>query len=100
MQSLAAEIAEAADVVRAQWDQQPFAGIVLGTGLGSLADQIETPWRRSLTPQSPISRNPRPSATPADWCAACCAACRSWRWTAASTPTKAIPSSRSRSLSA
>jgi purine-nucleoside phosphorylase len=41
MQGLAAQIAEATDVVRARWDQQPFAGIVLGTGLGSLAEQIE-----------------------------------------------------------
>ncbi len=59
MQSLAAEIAEAADVVRAQWDQQPFAGIVLGTGLGSLADQIEAP---SALPYASIPHFPQSTA--------------------------------------
>jgi purine-nucleoside phosphorylase len=42
MQELAAQIAEATEVIRAHWDGQPHAGIVLGTGLGSLAGQIQT----------------------------------------------------------
>jgi len=42
MQELAAQIAQATDVIRAHWGGQPHAGIVLGTGLGSLAGQIQT----------------------------------------------------------
>jgi purine-nucleoside phosphorylase len=42
MQELAAQIAQATDVIRAHWGGRPRAGIVLGTGLGSLADQIQT----------------------------------------------------------
>jgi purine-nucleoside phosphorylase len=42
MQELAAQIAQATDVIRAHWAGQPHAGIVLGTGLGSLAGQIKT----------------------------------------------------------
>lgn len=34
-------VAEAADVVRARWPHTPRAAIVLGTGLGRLAEQIE-----------------------------------------------------------
>ena len=42
MHELAAEIAQAVDVIRAHWNQQPSVGIVLGTGLGSIAGQIKT----------------------------------------------------------
>ncbi len=42
MHELAAEIAQAVDVIHAHWGGQPYAGIVLGTGLGSLAGQIQT----------------------------------------------------------
>ena len=42
MHELAAQIAQATDVIHAHWPQQPYAGIILGTGLGSLAGQIET----------------------------------------------------------
>jgi purine-nucleoside phosphorylase len=42
MHELATEIARAADVIHAHWGGQPCAGIILGTGLGSLADQIQT----------------------------------------------------------
>ncbi len=41
MNQLAAQIAEAAEVIRAQWPGQPRAGIILGTGLGSVAARIE-----------------------------------------------------------
>ena len=61
MHELAAQIAQATDVIRAHWGQQPFAGIVLGTGLGSLAGQIR-PRRRSTTPPSRIFRSPRRSS--------------------------------------
>ena len=42
MRDLAAQIAEAADVIRAHWGGRPHAGIILGTGLGSVAGQIQT----------------------------------------------------------
>ena len=51
--------------------RQPEIGIVLGSGLGKLADQIADPLvipykeTRSSSPTrtSPVSRSPRPSAT-------------------------------------
>lgn len=42
MHELAAEIAQAVDVIHAHWGQRPHAGIILGTGLGSVAGQIQT----------------------------------------------------------
>lgn len=42
MLKLLAQIEEAAAAVRRQWSGQARAGIILGTGLGSLAQQIET----------------------------------------------------------
>jgi purine-nucleoside phosphorylase len=42
MQELAAQIVQATDVIRAHWGGRPHAGIILGTGLGSLAAQIQT----------------------------------------------------------
>lgn len=42
MHELAAEIAQAVDVIHAHWGQRPYAGIILGTGLGSVAGQIQT----------------------------------------------------------
>ncbi|MCE5303123.1 MAG: purine-nucleoside phosphorylase [Planctomycetaceae bacterium] len=41
MHELAAEIAQAVDVIHSHWSQRPYAGIVLGTGLGSIAGQIQ-----------------------------------------------------------
>jgi len=35
------QIEEAAAAIRAAWDAQPHAGIILGTGLGSLVDNIQ-----------------------------------------------------------
>ena len=35
------QIEEAADVIRAKWDRPPHAGIILGTGLGGLVDQMD-----------------------------------------------------------
>ena len=42
MQHLAAQIDEAAQVIRDRWNGNPRAGIILGSGLGSVADAIET----------------------------------------------------------
>ncbi|MCE5268242.1 MAG: purine-nucleoside phosphorylase [Planctomycetaceae bacterium] len=42
MQELAAQIAQATEVIQAHWGERPFAGIVLGTGLGSVSGEIES----------------------------------------------------------
>lgn len=42
MQGLAAQIAEATAKIRAQWATVPKVGLILGTGLGGLAAQIQT----------------------------------------------------------
>jgi purine-nucleoside phosphorylase len=42
MLNLSAQVDEAVAEVRRHWPEQPRAGIILGTGLGSLAQQIET----------------------------------------------------------
>ncbi len=42
MPELADQIAQATEVIKAQWAARPRAGIVLGTGLGSVASRIET----------------------------------------------------------
>jgi purine-nucleoside phosphorylase len=42
MHDIAAEISQATDVIHAHWRERPCVGLVLGTGLGSVADQIET----------------------------------------------------------
>ena len=38
-------ITNAAEFVRGRWASQPKFGIILGTGLGNLAEQIESPVR-------------------------------------------------------
>lgn len=42
MLELAAQIGEAVEAVRGQWAGNPKVGIILGTGLGGLAEQIDT----------------------------------------------------------
>ncbi len=41
MLELHGQIEEAVGVIRSRWESQPRAGIILGTGLGSLVEQIE-----------------------------------------------------------
>lgn len=41
MQELSALVAEAVAVIKTQWNEKPSAGVVLGTGLGSVAGEIE-----------------------------------------------------------
>ena len=43
MLDLHEKIKTATDAIRQRWDETPRAGLILGTGLGSLADQIESP---------------------------------------------------------
>ncbi len=43
MRALSARIAESFDVVQARWGERPRVGIVLGTGLSSLAAEIKQP---------------------------------------------------------
>lgn len=42
MHELSNQIAQATDVIRSHWNGRPLVGIVLGTGLGTLAGQIQT----------------------------------------------------------
>lgn len=42
MLHVAAQIAESAKFVRSRWSGSPKAGIILGSGLGAVADEIET----------------------------------------------------------
>jgi purine-nucleoside phosphorylase len=41
MQGLFQKVEEAAAFLRSKWDKSPHAGIILGTGLGSLVEQME-----------------------------------------------------------
>lgn len=42
MRKLAAQIEQAAETIRSRWSARPRVGVVLGTGLGTLAGEIET----------------------------------------------------------
>ena len=42
MHDLAAQIAQATEVIRQHWPSEPRVGIILGTGLGSVAGQIDS----------------------------------------------------------
>jgi purine-nucleoside phosphorylase len=42
MQELSQQIAQAGEFIRSKWNDKPRVGIILGTGLGSIAGQIET----------------------------------------------------------
>jgi purine-nucleoside phosphorylase len=54
---LAGAVEQAADVIRAHWSETPGCGIVLGSGLGGLAEQIE---RDAVVPYSSIPNFPIP----------------------------------------
>ena len=45
MLNLPSQISEAADYVRQRWTKTPRVGIILGTGLGNLADHINAELR-------------------------------------------------------
>ena len=61
MQGLSTQATEAADFIRSQWsDASPKFGLILGTGLGGLADQIDVAVRipYSDIPSFPESTSP------------------------------------------
>ena len=64
MHQLAAQIEAAVAAVRKVWQGHPRVGVILGTGLGSVARQIATEATLDYAAIPPLSRNPRPSATP------------------------------------
>jgi purine-nucleoside phosphorylase len=57
MLQLAAQIADAAATIRARWDLVPRAGLILGTGLGELARQIDVhaSWDYAEIPHFAVS---------------------------------------------
>ncbi len=57
MTSLAAQVDEAADFVKARWPTRPRVGIILGTGLGGFTTQIdvEQSWPYDQVPHFPKS---------------------------------------------
>jgi purine-nucleoside phosphorylase len=59
MLDLMQKIEEAAAVIRSHWNHQPHAGVILGTGLGGLAKQIEEPVE---IPYGDIPHFPRSTA--------------------------------------
>ncbi len=59
MRELAGQIAQAVEVIRQQWSLQPRCGIILGTGLGGLAEKIET---EATLPYEQIPHFPRSTA--------------------------------------
>lgn len=60
MLQLAAQINEAAQAIRQQWQRKPQAGIILGTGIGPLTDEIET---EAAIDYDAIPHFPRATAT-------------------------------------
>ena len=59
MHDLKTQIAQALDVVRARWKERPHAGIILGTGLGGLAQEIDV---EAVFPYESIPHFPRSTA--------------------------------------
>lgn len=57
--SFHAQIAQAAAAIRGQWERHPEAGLVLGTGSGQIAEQLEVELR---LPYEQISNFPRSTA--------------------------------------
>ncbi len=95
MLKLAAQIHEAAAVIRRKWDRSARVGIILGTGLGGLAQQIEA---EATLDYSAIPHFPRSTSVSHAGQLVCgrLAGLTSSPWRAASTPTKATRISRSR----
>ena len=59
MTGLAAQIEEAAAVIRAKWATKPRVGIILGTGLGKLAEDIAA---EAVFPYEELPHFPRSTA--------------------------------------
>jgi len=67
MLNLATQIDETAAAVRQQWSKTPMAGIILGSGLGGLADAIACDVAIDY---DQLPNFPRTSAIAAAWCVA------------------------------
>lgn len=59
MLDLASQITAAADYIRSRWDRKPQVGIVLGTGLGDFAAEVEA---EEIIPYNDIPHFPIPTA--------------------------------------
>ena len=59
MLELAAQVVKAVSVIRERWPREARVGIILGTGLGSLAQQIEA---EATIDNEPIPYFPRSTA--------------------------------------
>ena len=72
---LTADVKQAAGEICRRWAGRPRVGIILGTGLGSVAQEIAT---EATIDYSDIPHFPRsrPSPTPGNWSAASCKGCR------------------------
>ena len=58
MSELRDQITEACEVISARWSTPPKVGLVLGTGLGDVAEQIET--SAAIAPPAIAARPARP----------------------------------------
>ena len=92
--SLFDRVQAAAEAVRGRSALAPEVGIILGTGLGGLAREIEVEAEVAVRRHPRASRCPRSRPTPASCCSAASAAARSSRCRAGSIATKATTSSR------
>ena len=93
------EVDAAARVVRDRWAGRPTVGIVLGTGLGALAEEIEA---EATIPYPEIPHFPRSTVESHKGqlvCGTLAGQIGRWRWRGGSTSTKATPPPRSRSRS-
>jgi hypothetical protein len=81
MLELYEQIEEAVGAIRDQWPGRPHAGIILGTGLGGLADEIDV---EASFDYETIPHFPRSTASP------------SWPWRGGCTCMRDTRSSRSR----
>ena len=61
---LASRMNDMADAVRQRWGGNPRAGVILGTGLGGLAEQIDAEAVQINQVPEDRSMRPSPSTTP------------------------------------
>ena len=96
MLHLAAQIEEAVAAIRDQWNRRPRVGIILGTGIGPLAEEIETEASIDYEHDSALSALHGHGPSRPAGLRHCWPACPWWPWKAAFMPTKATACSKSR----